>query len=457
MIVSILLALPSAIFSQSITVSGEQKPCPGSTQTYTLQASPLCSSYSWVVNGGTIIGSANGTSIQVKWFDVPNSPGFVQANGATCGNNASLGSNNYNVTTYAAPPAPAISGPSGVECNNTNAVTYSASTVEGATEYVWTLPSGWSGQTSGQSITVFPNATGGGTISVYAKVKCAQSTALSYGTVSRTAPNLGAISGGAGCFCAGQTQSYSVPAVNGATSYVWTASGSLFIAGGQGTTNVSVGSSGTGGNLTCYATTACGNTNTVSSNYIGTSPGAPPTPVTTILSTPCPNYQRGGTFQITNADPCATYYWSAEPGVLLSTGLDLAYVEVPGAGYGLSVYGVNACGTSSASSRPIPLDPQCSGPLRVQALNVSAAPNPFSNQTIISYTLPEEGTVQLDVVSPVRGVVASIAQGKHEAGKHEKTFDASRLPSGVYTARLTFNPKGSEKPQQTSIQLVVQR
>jgi hypothetical protein len=123
------------------------------------------------------------------------------------------------------------------------------------------------------------------------------------------------------------------------------------------------------------------------------------------------------------------------------------------------VYGVNACGSSGTGSRVIPSDSQCFGPLRLMqdTLGVNAAPNPFSSQTTISYTLPEEGTVQLDVVSPLRGVVAQIAQGKHNAGKHEKVFDGSRLPNGVYTARLTFNPKGNEKPQQTSIQLIIQR
>jgi hypothetical protein len=89
--------------------------------------------------------------------------------------------------------------------------------------------------------------------------------------IVRSIPTLGAISGGAGCFCAGQTQQYSVPAVNGATNYVWTASGSLSIAGGQGTNTVSVGSSGSGGTISAFAVTPCGNTNTVGSYYISSS------------------------------------------------------------------------------------------------------------------------------------------------------------------------------------------
>jgi large repetitive protein len=329
--------------------------------------------------------------------------------------------------------------------------------------FTWYVPSGWtiiSGQNS-PSIQVQTSQNSAGSLGVnITDNKCGTTYSLQSSISRPIPPTLDAISGGAGCFCAGQTQQYSVPAVNGATSYVWTASGSLSIAGGQGTNTVSVGSSGSGGTISAYAVTPCGNTNTVGSYYISSSSGAPQTPNITVSSTPCTNYRRAGLLTITNSDPCATYYWSASPSVIISGGNPNASVEVASGGNYAYVYGVNACGSSGTGSRVIPIDTQCFGPLRLaqqDTLGVGAAPNPFSSQTTISYTLPEEGTVRLDVVSPVRGVIATLAEGKKEAGKHDQTFDASRFPSGVYTARLTFNPKGSTKPQQTSCQLIVQR
>lgn len=463
MLRKVILALLVSIFhttilSAQITIQGQTQPCQGSMETYSLQASPTCNTYLWSISGGTIIGSAGGTSVTVWWNGVAGSQGSVSAVGTKCGaNEISLFSPVTYVTIYAAPPAPIISGSFDVECNYTGPLTYSASTVTDATEYVWSLPPGWSGQTSGQSITVFPNALGGGTLSVYAKVKCAQSTSLSSVNIGRSAPTLGAISGGAGCFCAGQTQTFSVPAVNGATSYQWSASGSLTIMGGQGTTSVSIGTNGSGGTLSCTAVTPCGNTNTVNSNYINTASAPPPTPSVTVVTTPCANYVRTGLLSITNFDPCATYYWSASPDSHVISGAgSLAVVAVPGFGYEAQVYGMNACGTSGVGTRTIPVDPGCFGPLRVAPLSISAAPNPLSDRTTLSYSLPEEGQVQIEVHSPTGRRITTLVNTRREAGSYEVVFDASRLPVGVYVATLSFKAKG-EKHQTTSVQLSVSR
>jgi hypothetical protein len=63
-------------------------------------------------------------------------------------------------------------------------------------------------------------------------------------------------------------------------------------------------------------------------------------------------------------------------------------------------------------------------------------PNPFNPSTTISFALPEAATVLLNVFD-VRGrQVASLVNGRREAGVHEITFEASNLPSGLYLYRL---------------------
>ena len=463
MLRKIILAVLLSIFlaptlSAQITIQGQTQLCQNSMETYTLQATPSCGTYLWSVSGGSIIGSVGGTSVTVLWNGTAGSQGSVSAQGSKCGTNEiNLFSPVTYVTIYAAPPPPYISGNFNVECNYTGPLTYTASAVEGATEYVWTLPSGWSGQASGQTITVYPNAAGGGTISVYAKVKCAQSTSLNSVNIGRSTPTLGAISGGAGCFCSGQTQSFSVPTVSGATSYQWSASGSLYIAGGNGTNTVSVGTSGSGGNITCYAVTACGNTNTVSA-YIPTSASAPSTPTLTLVgSSPCTDYRREGTLLITNADPCATYYWSGDAGVVVSGSGSSAAVGVPYSGLNAYVYGVNACGTSASGSRNIPATPNCGGgQLRVAALSLNAAPNPFSDRTTLSYTLADDATVNLEVTTPVGKRITTLVNERQKAGDHNVVFDGSRLPTGVYIATLTVTAPSGDR-QTASVQLTVTR
>lgn len=65
-----------------------------------------------------------------------------------------------------------IQGNSEVQCNIINPLIYSCAKVDGATQYEWTIPSGWSAPsliTTTNSIVVTPNGLNGGTITVKAK------------------------------------------------------------------------------------------------------------------------------------------------------------------------------------------------------------------------------------------------------------------------------------------------
>jgi hypothetical protein len=70
--------------------------------------------------------------------------------------------------------------------------------------------------------------------------------------------------------CKSSTQTYSIPVVPGATSYLWTITGGALIAGGQGTTSVQVNFTGASSNsavLSVYATsTTCSNSPTRTKN-----------------------------------------------------------------------------------------------------------------------------------------------------------------------------------------------
>lgn len=64
-------------------------------------------------------------------------------------------------------------------------------------------------------------------------------------------------------------------------------------------------------------------------------------------------------------------------------------------------------------------------------------PNPFNPTTTIRFALPEPAQVRLAVFDVLGREVARLAKGTMEPGRHEITFDASDLPSGVYFARFS--------------------
>lgn len=94
------------------------------------------------------------------------------------------------------------------------------------------------------------------------------------------------------------------------------------------------------------------------------------------------------------------------------------------------------------------LDPNCSDPMDpcigfseneekpdVFALSQNY-PNPFNPSTIISYDIPEQSEVVLQVFDIMGRLVTTLESSTKSVGRYTITFDASNLSSGLYIARL---------------------
>lgn len=63
-------------------------------------------------------------------------------------------------------------------------------------------------------------------------------------------------------------------------------------------------------------------------------------------------------------------------------------------------------------------------------------PNPFNPSTQISYSIPAASEVLMEVYNVLGRKVTTLVEGRRNAGTHVVTFDASRLPSGIYYYKL---------------------
>ncbi|MCF6268342.1 MAG: T9SS type A sorting domain-containing protein [Melioribacteraceae bacterium] len=66
-------------------------------------------------------------------------------------------------------------------------------------------------------------------------------------------------------------------------------------------------------------------------------------------------------------------------------------------------------------------------------------PNPFNPVTTIEYSISESGFVSLKIFNILGKEVASLVKGEQTMGNHKISFDAAKLPSGIYFYQLNCN------------------
>lgn len=74
----------------------------------------------------------------------------------------------------------------------------------------------------------------------------------------------------------------------------------------------------------------------------------------------------------------------------------------------------------------------------LQVLTVRNYPNPFTNHTTISFSLPKTGDVHLKVYNLMGKEVATLANGRLEEGTHQLVFNGEKLSTGIYIFRLNY-------------------
>lgn len=325
-----LPAMPSAI-------AGSTMVCPSSSNTYSVALVSGATSYSWSLPGSWS-GSSTNNTISVAAGASGGTISVASVNG--CGTSSSQV---LAVSIGSSPAIPLSISGNTVFCPGSS-ISYSVAAVSGATSYNWSLPGGWSGSSTTNSIQATAGAAAG-TISVTAVNACgtsaAQTQALSLGSAP---PMPGAVSGNT-VACAGSSNAYAVSPVSGANAYVWTLPSGWSGTSTTATINAVAGTSG--GNIQVAASNGCGTS--AAHLYSVTIISSPVTPSAISGSTiVCP--AASSIYSVSPVSGAGSYSWILPSGFSGTSTSNVIVITAGGSGGAMQVTANNSCGSSGVQS-----------------------------------------------------------------------------------------------------------
>jgi hypothetical protein len=322
--------------NQSIT--GNLSFCTG--QSTTLAANPTGFNYLWNNNStaGTLNVNTGGTYSVVVGNGVCSLPAAIAT-----------------VTQNSTPANPSAITLNDTVCTGIAGITATVTNDPSATQYNWTLPSGWS-ITQGNNTNSIQTTSGtaGGTVQVTAQNNCGTSAA-SQKSVVVLPSNLGTAGAIAGSqtLCKSASGNYSIATVTGATSYTWTYPSGWNVSGASNANTITLTptASAVSGQITVAAANNCGNSTPAS---LSVQVNAPPLlGAINGLATVCVGNNTGYKVDITGP---GIITWT-NPGfqVISGAGTDSIYVKAvgPAGTNSLSVSAQNNCGTATPASQSV--------------------------------------------------------------------------------------------------------
>ncbi len=418
-------------------ISGPISLCGATTAAYSVApvfGAAATNGYAWTLPSGITIASGSGTNSITVNVATTFVTGVIKVAAVNACGSIPGGTS---LTVYGKAPAASSSISGLTKICGVSTITYTATGIVGATNYLWTLPVGLSQlSAAGNSITVLNNGFISGSIVVQGNNTCGTGPSKSL-VLSASANSPGVISGPT-LTCGLTSASYSIAPVVGAieNAYVWTLPTGAYVSSGQGTNSIiATFANPMVGNVTVKAFNGC-----VYSAVRNLAVGkVPPTPgVITGPSVVCAL----GTFNYTIAAVAgaSNYLWTLPAGMSVvngqgTTNLVLNVNTKPSAAVQLKVCAQSACGNSLTQSKLIGA---CASPDEMNAAEETSFklyPNPASSTFTISLENEEliSNGQQLQVeVYDVLGnrVIETIIT------KQQSSINIDHLSKGTYIVRL---------------------
>lgn len=424
--------------------------CPSTTVVYSVATVDGAASYNWTFTGSASL-NGGGTSVTTVGPVVNVTFGAGFTGGTLCvtaTTSCGYTGGQRCVSISTAPGLPgAISGSTTI-CPGASSA-YSITPVAGAVSYVWTATgTGVSVVGSGTSATV--STTGAfvsGSVCVAAISSCGASSAQrckTIGTGKLGTP--GNITGDPTTGVCGQTYTYSIPSMSGATGgYTWSLPSGVTGSSSSNSITVTFPPAFSSGTICVHGNNGC---------------GAGPDRCVSVFGNPGTPASLSG-----NATPCIgfddVYTWPAVPGatdyiLVVPVGYtvisgnptisNFAVINIGGAAGTIGVKAENACGVSGTRTLSVtPVGCRLAGnqPEVVKALATRVFPNPTNGLLNVEFNSASKDEAYLINVLDLSGRVIMATEGKANEGSNLQVLDLSHLAKGMYMINLKTN-EGSQ-------------
>ena len=246
---TVAITVVNSIPNTPTSVNGNSAICALTVNSYNVTSVPGATSYTWTLPLGWTGSSATNT---ISATASVTSGNILISTVNVCGSSAPQ-TLTINVANGVLAQPAAINGNAGICASTTN--TYDISPIIGATSYTWTLPIGWSGSSTTNSINATSSSTSGN-VTVTANNSCGASLAQTLAINTTSIPATPSIILGNAVICENSSNFYSVTNDPNAVDYSWTLPASW-----TGTTTVNsipTASFSTGGDILVSANNICG-------------------------------------------------------------------------------------------------------------------------------------------------------------------------------------------------------
>ena len=312
--------------------------------------------------------------------------------------------------------AGAIVGASSV-CQGQSAVTYTIPVISNATSYLWTLPSGFTGTSTTNSITVdYASNAVSGDITVCGVNASGNGTASTLSvTVNSVLGVVGTITGTTTVCQGDNAVTYSIPDITGAIAYIWTLPTGATGSSTSNTIEVNYGLSAVSGDVTVKGTNSCGDGGISTLNVV-----VNPKPATPVISNSGNN--------VLYSDVASGNQWYDQNGMIAGATSQNYPVTANGSYYVL----VSNASCISDTSNTIQITNTGIAATETNSAIV-ICPNPAKNQITVKVASNLIGS-EFSITDPLGRTVQS---GK--LANESSTIGIEQLSKGVYLLRIGDN------------------